>query len=109
MNRRVTMKDIAEACGVSVATVSRVLNGNPRVAPELVERVEREIRDQQYRPNGVGRALRKQRGDLWAAIVPDVRNPFFHRLLESFEKVAHQHGYAAVSYTHLTLPTNREV
>lgn len=96
MNHRVTMKDIAEASGVSVATVSRVLNGNSRVAPELVERVEREIRDQQYRPNGVGRALRKQRGDLWAAIVPDVRNPFFHRLLESFEKVAHQHGYAVM-------------
>lgn len=96
MSKRVTITDIAKASGVSAATVSRVLNGNTRVAPELVERVELAIREHNYHPNGVGRALRRQKVDLWAAIVPDIRNPFFHRLLEAFEEVAHHHGYAVM-------------
>lgn len=81
---------------MSVATVSRVLNGNPKVAPELVERVQTVAAQIHYRPNGAGRALRRQRSDLLAAIVPDVRNPFFVRLVEAFEKVANAEGYSVV-------------
>ena len=94
--KRLTISDIARAAGVSPATVSRVLNHNPSVAPELIERVEAAIEEMNYRPNGAGRALRRQRSDLWAAIVPDVRNPFFFRLIESFEKVAHAQGLSVV-------------
>lgn len=93
---RMTIADIARAAGVSPATVSRVLNQNPTVAPDLVRRVEATIEELNYRPNGAGRALRRQRSDLWAAIVPDVRNPFFYRLIESFEKVAHVQGLSVV-------------
>lgn len=96
MNRRTTITDVARASGVSPATVSRVLNGNPRVAPDLVERVEAAIREANYRPNGAGRALRRQRADLWAAIIPDVRNPFFHRLVSAFEEIGHEHGYSVM-------------
>ena len=91
-----TISDVARASGVSVATVSRVLNGHPRVAPELVERVQAAAKGINYRPNGAGRALRKQRSDLLAAIVPDVRNPFFVRLVEAFEEVANAEGYSVV-------------
>lgn len=93
---RVTIADIARASGVSPATVSRVLNGNPAVAPELVKRVEAAVADANYRPSAAGRALRRQRSDLWAAIIPDVRNPFFHRLVEAFEQVAHANGFSVV-------------
>lgn len=96
MSKRTTVKDIAEACGVSPATVSRVLNGNPTVALELVERVEAAIREHNFRPNRAGRALRRQRSDLFAVIVPDVRNPFFARLIGAFEDVAHEHGFAVM-------------
>ncbi len=91
-----TITDVARASGVSTATVSRVLNGHPRVAPALVERVLAATKEINYRPNGAGRALRRQRSDLLAAIVPDVRNPFFVRLLEAFETVANAEGYSVV-------------
>ena len=58
-----TISDVARASGVSIATVSRVLNGNPRVAPDLVERVQAAAQEINYRPNGAGRALRRQRSD----------------------------------------------
>lgn len=96
MNKRTTVKDIADASGVSAATVSRVLNGNPTVAPELVERVEAAIKEHNFRPNRAGRALRRQQSDLFAIIVPDVRNPFFARLIDAFEEVAHEHGFAVM-------------
>ena len=86
--RESTITDVARASGVSAATVSRVLNGNPRVAPHLVKRVEAAALEINYRPNSAGRALRRQKSDLFAAIIPDVRNPFFVRLMEAFEKVA---------------------
>lgn len=94
--REPTISDVARASGVSVATVSRVLNGNPRVGAELIQRVETAAREINYRPNRAGRALRRQRSDLLAAIVPDVRNPFFVRLVEAFEAVANAEGYSVV-------------
>ncbi|MFT3887562.1 MAG: LacI family DNA-binding transcriptional regulator [Arachnia sp.] len=94
--REATISDVARASGVSAATVSRVLNGNPRVAPELAERVQAAVQEVNYRPNPAAKALRRQRSDLLAAIVPDVRNPFFVRLVEAFEKVAHEQGYSVV-------------
>lgn len=96
VRKPVTISDVARAAGVSPATVSRVLNHNPTVAPELSERVQQAILAVNYRPNSAGRALRRQRSDLWAAIVPDVRNPFFHRMIEAFERVAHAEGYSVV-------------
>lgn len=93
---RATIADVARVAGVSPATVSRVLNRHPRVAPDLAERVSAAVASVNYRPNGAGRALRRQRADLWAAIVPDVRNPFFYRLIEAFEKVGHEEGFSVV-------------
>lgn len=54
------------------------------------------MKEANYRANSAGRALRRQRSDLLAVIVPDVRNPFFLRFVESFEEVAHANGYSVV-------------
>lgn len=56
--RAVTILDVARHAGVSPMTASRVINGHPRVAPELRERVEASVRDLGYRPNLAGRSLR---------------------------------------------------
>lgn len=96
IERPAGIADVARVSGVSVATVSRVLNGNTKVNPELAKRVEEAVEAVNYRPNGAGRALRRQRADLWAAIVPDGRNPFFVRLVDAFEKVANAEGYSVV-------------
>lgn len=94
--KEATILDVARVSGVSAATVSRVLNGHPRVAPDLVKRVEAAAEQVNYRPNAAGRALRRQKADLLAAIVPDVRNPFFVRLIEAFERSANAAGYSVV-------------
>lgn len=96
--RTSTITDVARAAGVSPATVSRAMNGNRRVDPALVERVQAAAREVNYRPNGAGRALRRQRSDLWAVIVPDVRNPFFTGMVEAFEKVAIEEGNSVVLF-----------
>lgn len=96
LTRSATISDVARAAGVSPATVSRVLNGNPRVDPVLAERVQKAAAAVHYVPNGVGRALRRQRTDLWAAIIPDVHNAFFTRVVEAFEGVANSGGYSVV-------------
>ncbi len=91
-----TMADVARLAGCSTATVSRVLNGNDSVDPVLAERVRQAIAESNYVPNVAGRALRTARSDLWAILVPDVRNPFFTAVMESFESEASRLGFAVV-------------
>lgn len=95
-SRSATITDVAKAAGVSPATVSRVLNGHPRVNPELADRVRAAASAVSYVPNGVGRALRSQRSHLWAAIIPDVHNSFFTEVVEAFEGIANREGYSVV-------------
>lgn len=73
--------DVAREAGVSTATVSRVLNGATSVDPALAERVRAAATITRYVPNSNGRALRRQRADVWAAVVCGVQNPFFTSLV----------------------------
>lgn len=91
-----TIADVAKLAAVSTATVSRVLNGKPNVNAELSRRVQEAAAKANYVPNGAGRALRTQRADLWAAIIPDVKNTFFTSITESFETVASERGRVVV-------------
>jgi LacI family transcriptional regulator len=91
-----TIYDVARHAGVSPATVSRVLNGHGRVDPELVERVNRATTELGFRRNAVARSLRRSRTTLWAAIIPDIANPFFTALVRGVEDVAQQAGYSVV-------------
>ncbi|HXP56801.1 MAG TPA: LacI family DNA-binding transcriptional regulator, partial [Streptosporangiaceae bacterium] len=78
MNKRPTMRDVAAAAGVSLMTVSRVVNGEPAVQPETAARVERAIRRLGYQRNDMARQLRRQ-GQLTQTIgllVDDLANPF---------------------------------
>lgn len=90
----VTMRDVADAAGVSVATVSRVVNGNRPVNADTEREVERAIADLGYRPNHLASALRRQRTRSVAMVVPHISNPFFPRLVEAVERAlaadAHQ-------------------
>ncbi len=93
---RATIADVARSADVSTATVSRVLNGNERVTPELVARVQNAVEAMSYVPNHAGRALRRAKSDLWAVIIPDARNPFFTAVLHEFETVAASRGHSVV-------------
>jgi LacI family transcriptional regulator len=89
-----TIIDVARSAGVSAATVSRVLNGNSRVDPQLVAAVERVVKDLGYRPNRVARSLRLRHNRVWALVISDVRTgPFFADVVRGVEDGAYEAGY----------------
>lgn len=91
--RRPTLKDVAALAGVSMKTVSRVVNGEPGVAPAKVESVERAVRQLDYRPNLTASSLRRLDGRTAAvaALLEDLANPFSAELHRALEDVAHEH------------------
>ena len=86
------IKDVAEAAGVSTATVSRVLSDKPHVRPELRQRVLAAMDDLDYRPNRVARSLRAKRSSIIGLIVSDIQNPFFTAVSRAVEDVASAQG-----------------
>src|SRR6516164_4730326 len=85
--------DVARESGVSVFTVSAVVNNKSHVGKKLRERVEEAIRKLKYRPNLVARSLAKQRTHTIGMIVPDIGNPFFPSVVRGAEDAAQKHGY----------------
>ncbi|MFR1832291.1 MAG: LacI family DNA-binding transcriptional regulator [Lachnospiraceae bacterium] len=81
-----TIKDIAKASGVSISTVSRVINGNYPVSREARERVEEAMQRLDYRPNAIARSLRNQKTNLVALVVADLSNPFFMEIAKGLEE-----------------------
>jgi len=92
----VKISDVAAEARVSVATVSRALNGNPRVSAELRRRVAEAAERLGYRPNGIARSLRRQSTDVIALIISDVSNPFFTAITRGVEDVARQNGLSVL-------------
>ncbi|MFY9644768.1 MAG: LacI family DNA-binding transcriptional regulator [Terriglobales bacterium] len=85
--------DVARESGVSVFTVSAVVNNKSHVGKKLRERVEAAIHKLSYRPNLVARSLAKQRTHTIGMIVPDIANPFFPMVVRGAEDAAQKHGY----------------
>lgn len=75
-----SLKDVAERAGVSVRTVSNVVNDFPLVAPGTRARVQRAIDELQYRPNAAARSLRGGRSGLIGLVVPEIASPYFGEL-----------------------------
>lgn len=88
-----SIRDVAQRAGVSIATVSRTVNGISTVAPELAERVWAAIREVGYVPNTQARALVSGRSRLLGLIVSEITNPFFPELVQEFENLAVEQGY----------------
>jgi LacI family transcriptional regulator len=85
--------DVARESGVSVFTVSAVVNNKSHVGKSLREKVEAAIRKLNYRPNLVARSLAKQKTHTIGMIVPDIGNPFFPIVVRGAEDAAQRHGY----------------
>lgn len=90
----VSIKDVAEAAGVSTATVSRVLTNGLHVRPEVRKRVLAAVERLGYRPNLVARSLRSQQSTTLGLIVSDIRNPFFTAISRAVEDTAYEQGYS---------------
>lgn len=89
-----TIRDVAEAAGVSIATVSAVLNSSARVSPAREARVRRAVADLGYAPQRSARSLRQGKTMMLALIVPDIANPFFGAIGRIVEEEADKRGFA---------------
>ena len=92
----VSIRDVAERAGVSVGTVSNVLNRPDRVSENVVERVHTAIRDLGYVRNDAARQLRAGRSSSIGLVVLDVRNPFFTDIARGAEDEAAEHGVSVL-------------
>jgi DNA-binding LacI/PurR family transcriptional regulator len=90
--------DIAEAAGVHVSTVSRVLNGDPAqsIRPETYERILAAARQQGYRPNAMARALKRSRAGAFTFVIPLLRNPIWVKLQRGSLQRAAERGYVVM-------------
>ena len=90
------IKDVADAAGVSTATMSRVLANKPHVRQEVKARVMSTVKALNYRPNRVARRLRSQQSTIIRLIVSDIENPFFQQVSRAVEDAAHEEGYSVI-------------
>ena len=88
-----SISDVARESGVSIFTVSAVVNNKSHVGKNLRERVEDAIRKLNYRPNLIARSLIKQKTQTIGMIVPDIVNPFFPMVVRGAEDAAQKQGY----------------
>ena len=89
-----TIKDVAQHCGVSVSTISRVLNNKPDVSARVKEKVMRAIEELHYVPNTTARDLVKVGVDAIGLVVRGISNQFFTEIIPVIENAAARRGYA---------------
>lgn len=88
-----TIREVARAAGVSVATVSRVLNAAPGVKDETRRKVERVIQRLDYRPNSLARSLVTRKSRTIGLLVRDITNPFYPEIARAIEDALNRLGY----------------
>ncbi|MFD1851070.1 catabolite control protein A [Oceanobacillus bengalensis] len=92
----VTIYDVAREANVSMATVSRVVNGNPNVKPTTRKKVLATIEQLGYRPNAVARGLASKKTTTVGAIIPDISSIFFSELARGIEDIATMYKYNVI-------------
>ena len=91
-----TIKDIAKACGVSVSTVSRVLNNHPDVSQSVRERVQATVESSGYIPNNSARDLVRTQSDAIGVVVRGRGNLFFSAMVKTISREIDSLGYTMV-------------
>ena len=90
-----TIVDVARAAEVSVATVSRVLNGKGQVNESLRERVMAAVNALHYVPNTTARNLRRNESRAILILAPNITNPYYTHIIAGIGEAAHKHGYSS--------------
>ena len=108
--KKVTIKAIADAAGVSPATVSRVLNDKRNVRPEIAERVKEVMAALEYRPNEIARGLVNGKTSTLSVVVPDIDNPFFSKICKAIQDTIGENEYSLFLYnTNGVLDREKEI
>lgn len=96
MSQSITIVEIAKECGVSIATVSRVINGKGPVAPATKAHIEAVIEKYHFSPNSLARSLVQKQTRSLGVIVPDITNPYFSTLFTEIEQAAHLNSFSVI-------------
>ncbi len=95
----VTVMDVAARAGVSIKTVSRVINDEPYVGEATRQLVQRAIRELNYHPNRAARRLASHHSRVIGLLVPSIANPFFPLVIQGVTRVMHEQGYDVLIYS----------
>lgn len=96
-----TIRDVARAAGVSVATVSRALNGHGNVTPETRDRILAAAAELRFTPSSAARSLITRRNQAVGAVLPDLHGEYFSELIRGIDLAARSHGlHLLVSSSH---------
>ncbi|MRG84802.1 LacI family DNA-binding transcriptional regulator [Salinibacillus xinjiangensis] len=87
------IQQVAQKAGVSVATVSRVLNNHATVTPKTRLKVEQAINELNYEPSMLGRNLRNSESRLLLVLIPSISNPFYTEIIDGIEDTAIKNNY----------------
>ncbi len=96
MLARVSIKDIAQAAGVSHPTVSRALRGDPRISAETADRVAALAREMGYTPSAAARSMVTRRTNTVGVVVTSIADPFVSDVVDGIEAEVAQHDYALI-------------
>ena len=88
------IKEVAKLAGVSISTVSRAISGSAKLSPATMEKVQAAIEELHYAPDYIAQALKKGSTHTISLIVPTILNPYFPKLLDSFNAEINRAGYA---------------
>jgi len=91
-----TLKDVARVAGVSIATVSRVLNGHEYVSDETRHKVLSTVEELGYRPSQLAISLRTGKSRVFGLIISDIGNPYFASVVRGIEDIAYNNGYSII-------------
>src|SRR5688500_4230879 len=91
------MRDVASTAGVSLKTVSRVVNGERGVRPDTAARVVAAIADLGFARNDIARSLRHGRAGAVGLVIEDVANPFYSAIARTVEDAAHGRGHLLIT------------
>jgi DNA-binding LacI/PurR family transcriptional regulator len=94
----VGIKEVAKKAGVSISTVSNVMNGKKPVSPELKARVNEAIEELQYEVNPVGRGLKSNKTNQIGVIVPSFNQVYFPAVLQGIHEAGTQYGYTILVF-----------
>ncbi|WP_417091054.1 LacI family DNA-binding transcriptional regulator, partial [Marvinbryantia sp.] len=88
-----TLKDVAREAGLTVGTVSRVLNNRGYISGQTREKVYDVMKRLNYQPNEMARSLSKQKSNTIGVIVPHIVHPFFSKVISNLEQAAYNSQY----------------
>jgi LacI family transcriptional regulator len=94
---RISLKDLAQRLGVSIATVSRALHGSPEIGQEMQRKVKALAKELNYRPNPFAQSLRKEAPKIIGVVVPNLVTHYYAAVLDGIEAEAQKAGYSIIS------------